>query len=232
MSISARAPSLAAALFAAAACAFTASPARAAAICGNGTYAYAGFDGRSASDGVSATISQSGALDVRDGHVAGWIGVVDENTGNSWLQVGLSALPDATTSGIYYEVAAPGNGAVYHQLQAGVTPGVAHRFAVLELKNRPNWWRVWVDGRPVTAPLHLRNSHDRWIPQVLGESWTGTSTGLCNRYAYAFADVSLLTADRRPAGASVTAVQNLSYAIVHLSQTSFVATSTGKSATS
>jgi hypothetical protein len=225
MSLSAISLSIAAAFFAAAACAFTASPARAAAICGNGTYAYAGFDGGSASDGVSATISQSGALDVRNGHVAGWVGVVDENTGSSWLQVGLSALPDATTSGIYYEVAAPGHGAVYHQLQVSVAPGVAHRFAVLELVSRPSWWRVWVDGKPATAPIHLRGSHHRWSAQAFGESWAGTSTGPCNSYAYAFADVSLLTDARRPAGRSVTAVHDPSYAIVRLSETSFVATS-------
>jgi hypothetical protein len=225
MLISARALSMAAALFAAVACAFTASPARAAAICGNGTYAYAGFDGRSPSHGVSATISQAGALDVRDGHVAGWVGVVDENTGSSWLQVGLSALPSATTSGIYYEVAAPGHAPVYQQLQASVTPGVAHRFAVLELSSRPDWWRVWVDGKPATAPIHLLGSHGRWSAQAFGESWAGTSTGVCNSYAYTFADVSLLGADRRPAGPSVTAVHDPSYAIVRLSQTSFVATS-------
>src|ERR1700756_1368118 len=122
MLTSARAISMAAALFAAAACAFTALPARASSICGNGTYAYAGFDGRSPTDGVSATISQAAALDVRSGHVAGWVGVVDENTGSAWLQVGLSALPSATTSGIYYEVAAPGHAPVYHQLQASITP--------------------------------------------------------------------------------------------------------------
>jgi hypothetical protein len=225
MLISARAISMAAALCAAAACAFTAPPARAAAICGNGTYAYAGFDGRSPTDGVSATISQAGALDVRNGHVAGWVGVVDENTGSAWLQVGLSALPSATTSGIYYEVAAPGHAPVYHQLQTSVTPGVSHRFAVLELGSRPSWWRVWVDGKPVTAPINLLGSHHRWSAQAFGESWAGTATGECNSYAYTFANVSMLGADRRPAGPSVTAVHDPSYAIVRLSQTSFVATS-------
>jgi hypothetical protein len=225
MLISARDLPIAAALLAAAACAFTASPARAAAICGNGTYAYAGFDGRSAANGVSATIAQAGPLAVRSGHVAGWVGVVDESTGSSWLQVGLSALPDATASGIYYEVAAPGHEPVYHLLQASVTPGATHRFAVLELRSRPNWWRVWVDGRPATPPLHLRGSHGRWSAQAFGESWAGTSTGACNSYAYSFADVSLLAGDRRQAGLSVAAVQDPSYAVVRRSQTSFVATS-------
>lgn len=225
MAYSIRQPVMLAALIAAAACAFTAAPARAAAICGNGTYAYAGFDGRAATTGVSATIAQAGPLQVRNGHVAGWIGVVDESSDGAWLQVGLSALPNATTSTIYYEVAVPGHGPVYHQLQASVTPGVPHRFAVVEQTRRPSWWVVWVDGRPATAAIHLAGSHHRWKAQVLGESWAGTATGVCNSYRYAFADVSLLAGDRRPADLSVTAIQDPSYAIVRLSQTSFIATS-------
>jgi hypothetical protein len=212
---------MAAALIAAAACAFSASPARAAAICGDGTYAYAGFDGRSPSAGVSATIAQAGPLQVSRGHVAGWIGVVDEGTGSAWLQVGLSALANDTVSGIYYEVAFPGHAPVYHQLQATVTPGVPHRFAVLEVQRRPSWWRVWVDGKPATAPLHLRGSHHRWTAQALGESWAGTATGACNAYAYAFGSVSLLRSGRVPP------VADPHYAVLLRSPASFVATSVG-----
>jgi hypothetical protein len=225
MSISIRHLPMAAALMAAAACAFTASPARAAAICGSGTYAYAGFDGRSPSTGVSATIAQAGPLQVSNGHVAGWIGVVDASTGSAWLQVGMSALPNATTSAIYYEVAVPGQAPVYHLVKASVTPGVAHRFAVLEQPWNPGTWVVWVDGAPVGGPISLPGSHGRWSAQALGESWAGTASGACNKYAYAFGNVSLLGGPRQPAGVSVTAVQDPSYAIVRLSQTSFVATS-------
>jgi hypothetical protein len=220
MMISARVLPISAAVFAAAACACTASPARAAAICGNGTYAYAGFDGGTGSRGVSATISQAGPLEVRNGHVAGWIGVVDPRTDTAWLQVGLSALPTETTSEIYYEVALPGHAAVYHQLRTGVAAGEPHRFAVLELQGRPNWWRVWVDGKPATAPLHLRGSHGRWSAQVLGESWAGTASGTCNTYRYAFDGVSLLAA-----GGRMPAVHDRNYAVVRRSRTSFVATS-------
>jgi hypothetical protein len=214
---------LAAACLSAAACAFTAAPARAAAICGHGMYAYAGFDGRSATSGVSATIAQAGPLEVRGGHVAGWIGIVDPSTDSAWLQVGLSALPNDTASGIYYEVAVPGGAPVYHQLATAITPGVAHRFAVLE--ERPNWWVVWVDGKAVTAPIHLRGSHRRWTAQALGESWAGPANGICNSYAYGFGHVSLLGGARQPAGISVAAVHDPSYAIVRLSQTSFLAKS-------
>src|SRR5438105_12295027 len=210
---------VAAAVSAAAACAFSA-PSNAAAICGNGTYAYAGFDGGTGTRGVSATITQAGPLEVRNGHVAGWVGVVDPRTDAAWLQVGLSALPNETTSEIYYEVAFPGHEAVYHQLRSGVGAGERHRFAVLELKSRPNWWRVWVDGKPATAPLHLRGSHGRWSAQVLGESWAGTASGACNTYRYAFDGVSLLAANGR-----MPAQHDPNYTVVRRSPTSFVATS-------
>ena len=216
----------AAAVVAAAVFAGSAS-ARATAICGEGTYAYAGFDGHTASRGVSATIAQAGPVEVQDGHVAGWIGVVEPDTSSAWLQVGLSALPGDGTSGIYYEVAFPGHAPSYHLLRGNAAIGERHRFAVLELKHRPNWWRVWVDGRPVTTSLHLRGSHDRWVPQVLGESWAGTASGPCNTYAYSFSDVSLLAGSGR-----VPALHDPNYAVLRRSHSSFVATSTGKPATS
>jgi hypothetical protein len=220
MPISARHIPLGVALIAAAVCAFSASPARAASICGDGTYAYAGFDGGTGTRGVSATISQAGPLGVRDGHVAGWVGVVDPRTDAAWLQVGLSALPNDTTSEIYYEVAFPGHAPVYHQVRTGVAVGEPHRFAVLELQGRSNWWRVWVDGKPATAPLHLQGSHGRWSAQVLGESWAGTASGACNTYRYAFDGVSLLAANVR-----MPAQHDPNYAVVRRSPTSFVATS-------
>lgn len=212
----------AAALCAAAACAFSA-PADAAAICGNGTYAYAGFDSRPPTRGVSATIAQAGPVQVHDGHVAGWIGVVEPDTNAAWLQVGLSALPGDATSGIYYEVAFPGHAPSYHLLRSNVAPGERHRFAVLEMQHRPNWWRVWVDGKPVTGPLHLRGSHDRWTVQVLGESWAGNVSGICNSYAYAFSGVSLLTS----ASGRVLAVADPNYVVLRRSGASFVAASVG-----
>jgi hypothetical protein len=217
---------MAAAVSTAAACAFSA-PAYAAGICGNGTYAYAGFDGRSATRGVSATIAQAGPVQVRDGHVAGWIGVTEPSTSAAWLQVGLSALPGDGTSEIYYEVAFPGHAPSYHLLQRKVTVGERHRFAVLELRHRPNWWRVWVDNRPVTAPLHLRGSHNRWTPQVLGESWAGTASGVCNTYAYSFSGVSLLAST----SGRVPALADPNYAIVRRSGASFIAASVGTAAT-
>jgi hypothetical protein len=214
----------AAAVVAAAVFAGSAS-ARPTAICGEGTYAYAGFDGHTASRGVSATIAQTGPLQVRSGHVAGWIGVAEPNAAESWLQIGLSALPNDTTSAIYYEVAFPGHAAAYHVLATGVTTGAQHRFAVLEMPSRPNWWRVWLDGKPASAPLYLRGSHGRWTAQVLGESWAGTATGPCNAYSYGFSGVSLLEPRDR---AAMLAGPN--YAVLRRSKSSFVATSVGSRA--
>ena len=34
--------------------------------------------------------------------------------------------------------------------QADVQPGEKHDFAVLEMRGRNSWWRVWVDGKPVS----------------------------------------------------------------------------------
>ena len=84
---------------------------------------------------------------------------------------------------------------------------------------------VWVKGKRPQTMTHDLQRVAHQSAQAFGESWAGTSTGVCNSYAYTFADVSLLGADRRPAGPSVTAVHDPSYAIVRLSQTSFVARS-------
>jgi hypothetical protein len=211
---------------AAAALVAAAAPARAASVCGEGTYAYAGFALDSVTHGVSASIAQAGPLEVRAGHVAGWIGVVAPDIADGWLQVGLSARPGDTTSQIYYEVASPGKAPAYHDVGRFVGTGQPHRFAVLELRRRPGWWRVWVDGEPATAPIHLRRSHNRWTTQVTGESWTGQTSGPCNRYAYAFTHVSLRGSDGRPAVGLVGSAQDdPNYTLVHRTRSSFVATS-------
>jgi hypothetical protein len=218
----ARHPAAAACLVTAAACAFSAAPASASTICGEGTYAYAGYTGGPVTSGVSATIEQAAPLAVHAGHVAGWIGVVEPTNGNAWLQAGLSALPGQSESEIYYEVAVPGHDPVYHEVAAGVAAGRSHTFAVTE--RRPNWWAVTVDGRAVMAPVYLRGSHGRWTAQVLGESWAGTVSGACNAYSYAFSGVELRGARPRqsdPLPASLR--HDSSYAVTDRSRTGFVA---------
>ena len=214
---------VAAAAVLAAACAFSApAEALAAATCGEGMYAYAGVDSNAVTDGVSATIAQAGPLQVRNGHVAAWIGVVDPNSPSSWLQVGLSAMPNDAASGIYYEVAVPGHRPVYHRLRADPSARLSHRFTVVELIARPNWWMVRVDGKRSTVPIHLRGSHHRWTPQVLGESWAGAVSGVCNSYSYSFTGVSLLGSSGR-----LSAFADANYAVLRRSSSSFVATSVG-----
>jgi hypothetical protein len=66
-----------------------------------------------------------------------------------------------------------------------VPVGESHRVALLEMHRRHSWWRVWVDGKPVTKPIYLSGSHGRWQPQALGESWNEGSRA-CNEYAYRF----------------------------------------------
>jgi hypothetical protein len=215
---------MAAALVAAAACACTASPARAAATCGEGIYSYAGFTGDAAMSGVHATIQQDGPLAVHAGHVAAWIGVVDPRTGNAWLQVGLSALPGQSTSAIYYEYAAPGHDPVYRQVARGISAGESHTFAVVEQASERDSWTVRVDGRPVGAPLHLAGSHS-WTAQVLGESWAGRQSGPCNAYSYGFANVQLVNAGGGSTGIAGHTVTDPSYAVTDRTRSSFVATS-------
>lgn len=211
----------------AAACAFGAGTARAAGVCGEGMYAYAGFAGQAAVGGVSATIRQSGPLEVHAGHVAGWIGIVEPQTSSAWLQVGLSALPGETSSAIYYEYAAPGRAPVYHQVAAGIAAGEPHTFAVREQPKAKDTWTVWVDGRRVGQPLHLRGSDSHWTAQVLGESWAGATSGACNAYSYGFANVRLVTAKGRPVGLGRRPIADPNYIVADRTRTGFVASSFG-----
>jgi hypothetical protein len=146
------------------------------------------------------------------------------------LQTGYAAFTSDDTSEIYYEVTVAGYQPRFTELASGVGPGASHTFAVLEMSRRPSWWRVWLDGEPVSPPIHLPGSHGAWYPQAVAENWNG-GTGACNTYGYQFTDVSLATADGgvwRPFEASYT-YQDPGYHVVSLSSTprSFVAASLG-----
>jgi len=152
-------------------------------------YSYAGFDNSRDAHGIAATLTPVSAPDVERGHVAAWIGVGGIGVGphrlTEWLQVGLSAGQGATSSNLYYEVARPHDAARFTALLPSVPVGESHKVAVLELRGRRSWWRVWVDGKPVTEPIYLPGSHGTWDPQALGESWNAGSRA-CNAYAYRF----------------------------------------------
>ncbi len=167
-----------------------AAPVHASPACGS--YAYAGVQTQRPVHGVSAAITALQAPDVKDGHVAGWVGIASKNA-DGWIQVGLSALPGASTNDVYLEYAAPGRDPRYTVLRADVSVGERHRFAVSELASRPGWWQTSVDGSPAGSAVFLPGSHGRWRAQVLGESWNDDS-GACNAYSYAFSGVALAPA--------------------------------------
>jgi hypothetical protein len=157
-------------------------------------YSYAGLQSARKAHGVDATLVPVEAPLVEDGHVGGWIGVggVDSGPGGvaEWLQIGFAAFGPGRKIRMYYEVTVPGSDPRYVELDANVRPGEKYRFTVLEMSKRRAWWRVWVDGKPVSPPIHLPGSHGAWYPQAVGENWNG-GTGTCNDFAYRFENIKL-----------------------------------------
>jgi hypothetical protein len=226
-----RLPILVAAATLAAACAFAAMgrAAAPAGVCGEGAYAYAGIGGHDLVRGVSATIAPAAAPRVRDGHVDGWVGVGGQGAGpkgaDEWIQIGLTSVPNDAQNSIYYEIVRPGHRDVTHTLRTSVRVGERHTFSVREVARRPNWWRVWLDGSPASAPVFLPSSHDRWTAQAVGESWAGSTGGACNTYAYAFGNVSFARA-RNGAWSpfrQVDSFEDANYRLVRRSASSFLA---------
>jgi hypothetical protein len=136
------------------------------------------------------------AAAVADGHVAGWVGVGGPGEGpngtDEWIQVGYSGFPSIVGSGmdIYYEVARPGGSITYHSVFAGLGVGTLTKVTVLEIHNRPNWWRVWVNHRAASPPIYLPASDNRWSPIATAESWDG-GDGVCNSFSFRFEQVSV-----------------------------------------
>jgi hypothetical protein len=164
--------------------------------CGNSSgYSYAGLASSRNAYGISALISPLDAFDILNGHVAGWVGVGGPGEGpggsNEWLQIGLSGFPGIDGSDIYYEVAQPGRYPTYHQVAANLPVGAVAKVTVLEMRNRPDWWRVWLNHRAVSPAIHLPQSHNRWSPIATAESWDGGTGGTCNTFLYRFRKVSI-----------------------------------------
>src|SRR5215217_8415611 len=147
--------------------------------------------------GVSATLTALSRPQVDDGHVAAWVGVGGAGQGpngsDAWIQIGLSAFP-GSGSGLYYEVARPGSSPHYVELAGGVRNGDRFRVAVLEMSGRPDHWRVWLNGKPVSAPVQLRGSSGNWRPMATAESWAGDGAA-CNRFNYRFDGVQVAAAN-------------------------------------
>ena len=140
--------------------------------CGSGTngspgYAYAGHQASVVGHGVRALVSPTMAPTIAAGHVAGWIGVGGPGQGPNgetmWLQTGVAGVPGMGMV-VYAEITRPGQRPQFVALVENVQPQQAFRLAVLEMAKRPDHWRVWLNGRPVTQPIHLPGSTNRWRP--------------------------------------------------------------------
>jgi hypothetical protein len=166
----------------------SADSASAVSACGRAGYSYAGFQAVGAARGVRAQVVALGNPVVANGHVAAWIGVGGPGQGaggkDAWIQVGLSAFHE-TESRLYFETNRPGVGPRYTEVRSRVAPGSRHRMGIVEMRWRPSWWRVWVDGRPVSEPVYLPGSHARWQPIATAETWDG-GRRVCNLFAYRF----------------------------------------------
>jgi hypothetical protein len=158
--------------------------------CADG-YTYAGRLSATRAHGVRATLTALTKPEVDAGHVAAWVGVGGVGQGlngtDAWIQIGLSAFP-GSGSRLYYEVARPGVAPTYVELEPKVGTGERFRVAVLEMSQRPDHWRVWVNGKPVSEPVELRGSGGRWRPMATAESWAGEGSA-CNRFNYRFEGV-------------------------------------------
>jgi hypothetical protein len=164
--------------------------------CGNGGgYSYAGLASSQRAYGVGAFVTPLDAFDVLAGHVAGWVGVggpgLGPNGTDEWLQVGFSGFPGLDGSDLYYELALPNRMPTYHQIGSGLPFGKPAHISVLEIHKRPNWWRVWLNGRHASKPIYLPGSHGRWSPIATAESWDGGGGGACNGFLYRFRRVSI-----------------------------------------
>ena len=163
---------------------------------GSQGYAYAGHQASRVSHGIRATITPTAASSVVAGHVAGWIGVGGPGQGANgqtlWLQIGVASMPDTPTM-VYAEITRGGQQPVFLPLLQNVRVGESHKLAVLEMASRPNWWRVWLDGQPMTEPVLLENSTLRWRPIATAESWNG-GRAVCNSFAYRFDGVGVAAA--------------------------------------
>jgi hypothetical protein len=173
------------------------APARPGATCGSSGYAYAGVTASGRAYGISARLVAVTPPQVASGHVAAWVGVGGVGMGprgtNEWLQVGFSGFPGSSSLSLYYELARPNAAPHYYELESGLAPGTARKVAVLELRGRPNWWRVVVDGKAVSSPIELAGSHGAWSPTATTESWGG-GTFVCNRFWFRFASLSVASA--------------------------------------
>jgi hypothetical protein len=177
----------------AAVAAFGAAPAALA--CTSSGYTYAGLASPSNTHGVAARLTALGAAQVSNGHVAGWVGVGGPGEGpggkDEWIQVGFSGFEGSPNSDLYYEVTRAGSAPRYVEIEQDMQPGTSRQLAVLEVAGKPNAWRVWVDGKPVSEAIYLPQSHGVWRGIATAESWTTNKSVACNAFGYRFDDIRI-----------------------------------------
>jgi len=198
-----------------------------AATCSSQSYAYAGLFSNLTAGGIKATVTTLAAAQVRNGHVAGWIGVGGTNAGPGgvaeWLQTGVQESAGGDTE-IYAETTTPGGSPTYQMLVADVQPGTPYSLEVVELPGQANMWQVLLNGNAATSPVSLPGSSS-FEPMVMSESWNG-GTPTCNGFDYHFGNVKIATSPNTWVG--LTNTQTLSdtgYHITDRTLTGFNATS-------
>lgn len=162
---------------------------------GSPGYAYAGHQSAVAGHGIRATITATEQPRVASGHAAGWIGVGGPSQARSgetmWLQAGIATIP-GLGSFVYAEITRAGADPVFVPLVENAQVGQSYSLAVLEMASRPNSWRVWLNGTPVTEAIELPGSSGYWKPIATAESYN--DTGTCNRFGYRFEQVAVAKA--------------------------------------
>jgi hypothetical protein len=127
---------------------------------------------------------------VQSGDVSGWVTVGRTRAAGKRgiLRAGLLASVGGQTQ-LYYE----------RRLRTGewkrfvgptVAAGERHKVAIIEMPNRRTFWRVWIDGHPVTNPIHLSLARHGKYGLAAAESWDG-GTPTCNRLDYFFGPVTV-----------------------------------------
>jgi hypothetical protein len=198
-------------------------------------YDYTGVQNETVASGIRALISTVIAPDVRAGHVGGWVGVGGQGLGpgktDEWLQVGYSGFPDGETQ-IYYEVALPNKPPTYHTVVESLPLSAKNRLGVLEVARPQGSWRVLLNGKAVSPVIALPQSHDRFAPLAIGETWNAGTTK-CNVWGYGFGHVQVAAAPGGSWKAGKAGYQwnSTQHRSVKTAPSSFTARSTASAAT-
>jgi hypothetical protein len=189
-----------------------ASPAWGADVCGKPGYSYAGVVTPTPVHGIRAWVSAPLDPQVQSGDVSGWIGVgrTSARGKRGVLRVGLLASP-GSPSQLYYEIRLR-TGAWKRFLGPTVAAGERHKVSLLELAHRPTFWRVWIDGRALTRPIHLTLARQGKYALATAESWDG-GTPTCNRLDYFFGTVAVRGLRWHPLG-SRQVIQDPGYSVL------------------